>query len=173
MSKKITVILARASWCPHCQHFESIYKMANDLSKKHKFLKDYEIEFKNYDLADDSVKNTFALNHNGAQEKIQGYPTVLVNLNNSPPKYNTVEHTVINGEFANESEQELLEEKAAERFLENIVNLIKNNNSGNKVLHIQNGGNMINKLTQNFDEIYRKKYLKYKSKYLELKNTQN
>jgi len=190
MSQKISIILTRANWCPHCQHFEPIFENAKKLCKKHDYLKDFEIGFEDYDLANDDVRNTFMLNHNDITDKIQGYPTVFVNLKNKTSKQNdyfTIEHTIIdNDEKIDESKQI---EQAAMNFLINITNGLKSFNSENKVLFIQKGGN--NFYTTNrenkFDQcviggslidfknkdIYKQKYLKYKSKYIELKNSIN
>ena len=187
MNQKISIILARANWCPHCQHFEPIFENAKKLYKKHDYLKDFEIGFEDYDLANDDVMNTFMLNHNDIKDKIQGYPTVFVNLKNKTSKQNdyfTIEHTVTaNDDKIDESKQI---EQAAINFLINISNGLKSFNSENKVLFIQKGGNNLNTInTKNkFNQcaiggslielknkdIYRDKYLKYKSKYIQLKN---
>lgn len=166
MSNKISVILTRANWCPHCHHFEPIYNIAKDIYKEFEELKNYEINFEDYDLADDDIKNTFMVNHYDIKDKIKGYPTVFVNLKNKNKhtnNYLTIDHTTINDEIKEIDQHE----EAAKRFIKNIVNVLNTNNSDNKVLYIQKGG--YNKDLEH-EKTYKKKYLKYKSKYLELKN---
>ncbi len=161
MTEKIGIILTRASWCPHCINFEPIYLLAQNECKKHNYLKNFEISFEDYDLANNDVKNTFLLNHNELNNKIQGYPSVFINLKNKTSKTNKyfpIDHTVINDKI-DKSKQQL---DAAQNFLENITNSLKSLNTENKVLYMQKGGD---------DNIMKKKYLKYKLKYLQLKNT--
>lgn len=187
MTQKISIILIRANWCPHCQHFEPIFENAKKIYKKHDYLKDFEIGFEDYDLANDDVKNTFMINHNDIKDKIQGYPTVFINLKNKTSKQNDyfmVEHSVINDKVDKLKQVE----EAAINFLLNITNVLKSFNSENKVLFIQKGGdnfnkeNKLNQLNQcaiggsildiKNKDLYKAKYLKYKSKYIELKNSQ-
>ena len=52
---KINIILAKASWCPHCVKFTPIFEEAENISKK-KF-KDIELEYESFDLADNDIKN--------------------------------------------------------------------------------------------------------------------
>lgn len=191
MSQKISIILTRANWCPHCQHFEPIFENAKKLYKKNDYLKDLEIGFEDYDLANDDVRNTFMLNHNDIKDKIQGYPTVFVNLKNKTSKQNdyfTIEHTVKNNDDNVDESKQI--EQAAMKFLINVSNGLKNLDSENKVLFIQKGGNNLNKnfntnnnlnkcvvsggsLNIKNQDIYKEKYLKYKSKYTELKKSLN
>src|SRR3990167_5122036 len=108
MSQELTVILTRANWCPHCQYFEPIFKLAKESYKNNKDLKKYNIKFEDYDMADEDVKNTFMINHFNAMEKIIGYPTVLVNLKNKLDKkneYHIIDHTIIDKNIE-EKEQE-------------------------------------------------------------------
>lgn len=181
MSQEISVILTRANWCPHCKHFEPIFKLAEEISESgtNKFLKDYKIKFEDYDLADNDVKNTFTLNHYDIKDKIEGYPSLFVNFKNKTSKSNDyvqIDHTVINNELSKNKQ----ETDAAERFLKNIVNSLKEIGSDNKISYVQQGGEQNNsKCGLNFDnnnivggenDKYKSKYLKYKSKYLKLKN---
>ena len=183
MTQKISIILARANWCPHCQHFEPIFENAKLLCKTHDYLKDFEIKFEDYDLANDDVKNTFILNHYNIKDKIQGYPTVFVNLKNKTSKQNdyfTIEHTAIDDNNLDESKQI---EKAAMNFLLNITNGLKSFNSENKVLFVHKGGKNFKEVNNcviggslidlKNKDIYKEKYLKYKSKYMNLKNSLN
>ena len=176
MSQKISVILTRAEWCPHCKNFEPIYETAKNIHKKFEELKNYDIKFEDYDIANDDVKNTFMLNHYEIKDKIKGYPTVFINLKNKNQKTNNyfmIDHTIVD-EKLNELEQH---EEAAKRFIKNIYNSLKSINSDNKVLYMQEGGNVVDERELKKDlekeDIYKKKYLKYKSKYLKLKNTLN
>lgn len=178
MTQKISIILTRANWCPHCQHFEPIFEEAKNIYKKHDYLKDFEIGFEDYDLAEDDIKNTFMLNHNDISDKIRGYPTVFINLKNKTSKQNdyfTIEHTIVDSNIA-ESKQH---NHAAKKFLENIANGLKSFDSENKVLFIQQGGNKSmpcsvgGNLSINNQAIFKEKYLKYKSKYIELKKSLN
>jgi thiol-disulfide isomerase/thioredoxin len=166
MSQEINIVLARANWCGHCQHFEPIFEHSKNIYKNNDELKKLNIEFKDFDLAEDNGKNSFMLSHFNAMDKVEGYPTVLVNVrtkNNN--KYLIVPHTVID-EKINKKDQT---EEAAKRFLQNISNALKSESSENKVLYVQNGGGNLNYQTSLEEEKYRKKYLKYKSKYLRLK----
>lgn len=184
MSQEISIILTRANWCPHCKHFEPIFKLAKEIyeSGKDKFFKDYKIKFEDYDLADNNVKNTFTLNHYDIKDKIKGYPTLFVNLKNKTSKskdYIQVDHTVINDELSKNTQ----DKDAAKRFIKNIANTLKGIDSDNKISYIQQGGKLDdNKCSLNFNnneidnivggenDKYKSKYLKYKSKYLKLKN---
>jgi len=167
MTQQINVILARANWCGYCKHFEPIFEHSKNIYKNNDVLKELDINFEDYDFAEDSVKNSFMVSHMNAMDKIQGYPTVMVNIrskNNN--KYLVVSHTMVD-EKVNEKNRI---EEAAKRFIENLSNIIKSENSENKVLYKQNGGNIFyNSQLSPEEEKYRKKYLKYKSKYLKLK----
>lgn len=179
MTQKISIILTRANWCPHCQHFEPIFEIAKNTYKKHDYLKDFEIGFEDYDLASDDIKNTFMLNHHNIKDKIQGYPTVFVNLKNKTSKQNeyfSIEHTVVD----NNIEESKQQNEAAKLFLTNIENGLKSFNSENKVLFIQKGGNKLNhcgieggSINVKNNDIYKAKYIKYKSKYIEFKKSLN
>lgn len=169
MSKEITVILARANWCGHCQDFEPIYEETIKNHDNEKISNKYNISFKNYDLATNEGKTSFTINHLDAVKMVEGYPTVIVNVNdkqNKNNKYYTISHTLIDENINGEDEQK---QEASERFFTNITNLLKSIDSDSKILHMQTGGAMVNYQTSLKEEIYRKKYLKYKSKYIELK----
>lgn len=177
MTEEIKIILIRASWCPHCNNFEPIYKEAEKLYKTHDELNKYVIKFDNFDMADDKIKNTFALNHYEIMKEINGYPSVFVIFKKSDTNiknnYAQINHTVIDENI--DKKQQI--EEATKRFLENIINCIKTFNSNGKITYLQEGGNFNNSkydlnnsdnINKNID-IYKKKYLKYKSKYLKLK----
>lgn len=169
MSKKITVILAKAGYCTHCKNFEPIFEESTNNYKDDKYLDNRDINFIDYDLATDEGKTNFTISHLEALKMVEGYPTVLVNIydkNDKKSKYYTIDHTVVNHNI-NDKEKK---KEASKRFLNNLSNLLKSLESGNKVLYLQTGGGMRNYQTSLKEEIYRKKYLKYKAKYLELKN---
>lgn len=170
MNPEITIILAKAGYCSHCKNFEPIFEIAKNIYKSNDFFSNYNVKFEDYDMVNDDIKNTFIINHNNVKDKIQWYPTIFVNIrdttnkNNLINEYLTIEHTTIDPKI-NEKKQQ---EEAAKRFLENIVNSIKTFESENKISYIQTGG-----LNLSNNDIYKKKYLKYKSKYHELKNKFN
>jgi thiol-disulfide isomerase/thioredoxin len=160
MSQEITIILTKAIWCSHCQNFEPIYEKSKTLYKLNDYLKDLNIKFEDYDMADNDVNNTFNLNHIDIKDKIQGYPTVYIkNIINKKNNYIQLDHTVIDNKI-NIKEQI---NEASKRFLDNIINCLKTINSDNKSLFIKRGGN--NTLKNDF---YKNKYLKYKSKYIKI-----
>lgn len=167
MEQIISIILARSSTCPHCIDFEPIYEKAKNIYKLNKFLSKHNIKFEDYNLADNNVRNTFYINHNDVKDKIQWYPTIFVNIRDTQDKnkitndYLTIEHTVVNTKLDNSKQIE----EAAQRFLENIINVLKTSESDNKVSFIQTGG-----ISNYSNANYKNKYLKYKTKYLELKN---
>ena len=177
MTQEINVILAKANWCGHCQHFEPIFKHSEGIYKNNSQLKDLSIKFKEYDLANDDEKNTFMLNHFNAMDKVSGYPTVLLNIKSkSNNKYLTIGHTIVDEKVSKNNRTD----EAAKRFLQNISNALESEGSDNSVLHVQAGGSgsgymgpdkqtIRNHQTSLEEEKYRKKYLKYKSKYLGLK----
>lgn len=168
MSQEILIILAKAGYCKYCKDFEPIFKTAEDICKSNDFLKDYNIKFDDYDMANNDVRNTFMITHNKIKDQIKWYPTVFVNIRDTSDKKNminnyiTIEPTIIDPKIDEKKQQE----EAAKRFLENIINGIKTLQSDSKTNYIQTGGTSKN-------EIYKSKYLKYKSKYYELKNTLN
>lgn len=177
MTKEFTVILAKANWCGHCQHFVPIYEESLKNHINDKYLNQFKINFKDYDMANSDDKNNFTINHFNATEMITGYPTVLVNVYDKEKKenkYYTISHTVID---ENLKKKDQLQD-ASSKFLVNIANLIKSIESDGKSTFVQTGGSidMSNYKTSLQEEIYRKKYLKYKSKYtlkhkeLKLKN---
>lgn len=163
MNKSISVILVKSSSCPHCINFEPIYEISKNIYDSDDFLKKYDkINFENYDLKDDQIKEVFNLNHKEIKDKIKYYPTVYVNIqNNNKNNYLLIEPTIVN-EKINKDDEKIKD--ASDRFIINIVNCIKSVESGGKILYTrsQEGGVDI--------DIYKKKYLKYKSKYLKLKN---
>lgn len=168
MSHNITVILAKASWCPHCVDFTPIFELAQKKIKK-SALDNCSVEFVSFELDKPNEKDRFEQKHPGLLEFLEGYPTVYFQMNeingNSRPKTEFINHTV----SREKSEKGI--EKATEEFIQNIINKYKSIKSGKKEEYttVQRGG-MVKYITSTEEEKYRNKYLKYKSKYLELKN---
>ena len=170
MSHQINIILAKASWCPHCVDFTPIYELAKEKIKS-KQLDNCKIHFDSYELDKDNQASEFKQKYPGLIDFLEGYPTVYFRMseieNNKPNKVKT---EFINHAVAKEQNEKSLH-NAAEEFIDNIVNKYKSILSGNKELHVrvQKGG-MINNMTSIQEVQFRNKYLKYKSKYLSLKN---
>lgn len=167
MSHKIVIILAKASWCPHCVHFTPIYEMAKQKIKPN-LIDNCSINFVSFELDKQNEKLKFDKDYPGLSLFLKGYPTVYIhmteNKNNTTPTIDTIDHTIAT-EQGNKGNIQ-----AAEEFIQNIVNKYKSIKSGNKVeyVSVQRGG-MNNFRTSLEESNYRNKYLKYKSKYLELK----
>ena len=73
MLNKITVILARANWCGHCHRFKPIFEESMLNYTEDEYLKNQDIEFVNYDLADDTDETNFTFNHYEGLKMIEGY----------------------------------------------------------------------------------------------------
>ena len=150
MSDKVTVILAKASWCHYCTKFSPIFEAAEKNIKSESYFKNKDITFETYDLAEEQGKKNIFAKYPEAQLFIQGYPTVCVKTTvNGKDRMFQVDHTAIDVN-KNMKEDKLLHD-AAKRFNKNIISKLMSNE--------QNGG-----------DTYIKKYLKYKHKYLSLKN---
>lgn len=171
MSHQINIILAKASWCPHCVDFMPIYELAKEKMNSKKLLDDCKITFDAFDLDKETQASEFKQKYPGLIDFLEGYPTVYFRMSesqtNNPHKVKT---EFINHAVAKEQNKEAFE-AAANEFIDNIVNKYKSVLSGNKELHlsVQKGG-MIDYMTSAQEVKYRKKYLKYKSKYLTFKN---
>jgi hypothetical protein len=168
-NKIMNIILAKASWCPHCVNFTPIYEKAIENIKSVKDFKDCNITFHSFELDKEQEKNNFINQFRGLEDYVSGYPTVFIQIKDTqnPKKVlnDTVEHVTAKG-----VDEKSLND-ASNVFINNIRNKYKSLTSDNKELHlaVQMGG-MYNNRTNIEDEKYRNKYLKYKSKYLELKN---
>jgi len=150
MSIKTKVILAKASWCPHCDNFMPVYDKASE-----KYGENYEFSF--YDFADDAPspnKSNFEDEHQELVDLVDGYPTVFLKRDNKT-------HTKINTSVIKNNNLE----KAVNEFGNNIENGYKNLISDKKMEYISLGGGLINN-----NDYYKNKYMKYKQKYFELKN---
>jgi thiol-disulfide isomerase/thioredoxin len=162
--KNITILLAKANWCGHCQRFAPVFEYSENTYKENSYLKDYDIKFKSFDLADDDEKKNFMLSYLEAFNKVDGYPTILmIKKNNERLNYYHIDHVEVN----NPEDRDQIK-SSSEIFIKNIENVLKSIDSENKSLFVQVGGKTDNK-TLLSEEIYRNKYLKYKSKYLNLK----
>ncbi len=162
MSKDLKVILAKADYCGHCKDFLPIFERTVELAKKE--LPNAEFVIEEMDtrikpMSHDNFKKNYG---EDIYNKVQGYPTVILILEKDGKKTDTtVEHAA--GEL----------EKSAEKFLNNVVNGYKTLKSGVGKSYVsvenQEGGSCckVNKV-DNSDEKYKAKYIKYKSKYLEL-----
>jgi len=163
MSGEITIIYANTSWCPHCMDFTPIYKLAK---KAINDLDGCPIKFLSYALDNENEKQLFIQTHPGLIDFLEGYPTVYFQYlkGGDTVKTEFIKHTIA------KEKDDKGNKKAADEFIENITNKYKSMKSGRvDIVKVQKGG-MINYKT-NMDEVnYRNKYLKYKSKYLELKN---
>lgn len=165
MKQEIIIILTKAGYCSHCKNFEPIFTIAKNIYKSNDFFKNFNVKFEDYDMVNNDIKNTFTINHNSIKDKIQWYPTVFVNIRDTNDKNNIInvylpiEHTVVDTKIDEKNQQQ----EAAKRFLQNIINSIKTMESENKITYMQTGGE------KSLNDNYKKKYLKYKSKYHELK----
>ncbi len=164
MSKnlKTKVILAKADFCGHCHAFLPIFKRAIELAKKDKEIVDTEFIIKEMDSSIEPMahKNFESEYGNDTLSLISGYPTVVILMDvDGEKKIGTVEHT--GGDT----------ESAAINFIQNVKNGIKTIGSENKDFYIrvkkQEGGTC-GLDTQVLEDKYKAKYIKYKSKYLEL-----
>ena len=168
MSHQLNIILAKTSWCPHCSDFTPIYELAEKKIKPNNQLDGCKINFISFEMDKDNNESKFRQEYPGLIDYLKGYPTVyfqMIDTKSNKKKTEFIDHTVV------KEQGESGEKKAAEEFINNIVNKYRSILSGGKEEHmsVQRGG-MINYIT-NVEEVkYRNKYLKYKSKYLELKN---
>lgn len=162
MGENLKVILAKADYCGHCKDFLPIFERTVELSKKELPNSKFEIEEMDTRINPSAHQNFKSKYGEDIYNKVQGYPTVILILEKDGEKTNiTVEHAA--GGL----------EESAKKFLNNVINGYKTLKSGvNKTfvsVENQEGGSYckVNKVN-NQDEKYKAKYIKYKSKYLEL-----
>jgi len=158
----IKILLVKADWCGYCRMFIPIFNKAKEILKN----KDSKFELTAYEFADEKQnnlekdiksKNDFLNNYSSLEKKIEGYPTVFMIVNDKDYNINT---TSINENISKDKQLE----DAANKFINNILQTHKTVTSDRKDNYIaHSGGNIFNN-----DIIYRNKYIKYKSKYLEL-----
>lgn len=139
------VILLKSSLCGYCAEFEPIY---NNIKKKY----NKKYHFESFDISDDNEIKKLQQKYNDIYEKYKdtGVPTVLLKVNEKV------------GEILipqiNEKTEENIKE-ATKLFYKNLKKVKKTMNSNKYKVYTQNGG----------DEYYKHKYLKYKQKYLLMK----
>jgi thiol-disulfide isomerase/thioredoxin len=167
MNHEVNVILAKASWCPHCIHFTPIFNETGVRFNKKNYLKRAKVDFLSYDLANDEEKNQFENKYPELSKSLSGYPTVFFQLKkeNARPKTLIINHSVV------EKDDEEGRTKAINEFIDNITDAYKNALSDRvQQIRVQNGGNNNNRTSLEIEK-YRNKYLKYKRKYLDYKNS--
>lgn len=160
----IKILLVKADWCGYCRMFVPIFNKAKEILRN----KDSKFELTTYEFADEKQnildkytksKKEFIDNYGNLEKKIEGYPTIFMIVNNKDYNINT---TSVDENIPKDKQIE----DAANKFINNILQQYKTVTSERKdnyIAHI--GGNILNN-----DIIYRNKYIKYKSKYLELCN---
>lgn len=156
-NNKVNIILLKASWCPHCVAFEPIYKKAISLSKQDKELDN--VDFELIETSNDMEYMAIKKKYDQIEKYVDGYPTVIYYTEiNNKPIYKQIETT--QAKIGDENDIKL----AAMSFLNNINNENKTIKSDNydEYKQVQNGG-------KHSEEYYKKKYLKYKNKYLNTK----
>jgi hypothetical protein len=176
MSKNsVDIILVKSATCPHCIRFDPVWKYT---SENHNLTKQLggskQINFKSYDMVKQGEKTALQRDYTGLYEVVDGYPTALLHFfHDDKIRVVQVEHTSINmrgGYQDNNTNNIKLIKEASDKFLQNIINKYNTIVSNKKEVHInlQNGG-----LNENYSQsIYKEKYLKYKAKYLKLKNSE-
>ncbi len=164
MSKnsKVKVILAKADFCGHCHAFLPIYKRAMELAQKDKEISNSEFIIKEMDTSIEPMAHKNFESEYGADvlSLVSGYPTVIILMDiDGDKKFGTVEHT--GGDT----------ETAASNFISNVKNGIKTISSEKKDFYLrpkkQEGGTC-GLDTPVLEDKYKAKYIKYKSKYLDL-----
>jgi hypothetical protein len=169
MSYEINIILAKAEWCYHCKEFTPIYELATNRLSPANHLDNCKVNFLTFDMANEKRESEFKSTYPELVQYLKGYPSVyfqLIDTQQNIKKAEFIEHSVAKGQ----GQQAKI--KAADEFINNIVNKYKSMISENKEVHItvkQKGG-MLQDITSLEEVKYRQKYLKYKRKYLEHKN---
>jgi thiol-disulfide isomerase/thioredoxin len=184
MSDKISIILAKASWCPHCIHFTPIFDLASKKINENNELKDKKFFFYSFDVEDQEQKNKFYKDFPGLSEFIEGYPTVFMQTKNgNKTRTDFIDHVNIKpSENDNVNKEEVmnkLQKEAADTFVNSIINKYKTVYSDKKDVFVnaQKGGFNLKRISSNDftsleESSYRQKYLKYKNKYIELQSNQ-
>ena len=111
MSIEITIILAKASWCHHCQNFMPIFEQAAEKIKTNNNFANKTINFVTYDVEDPSQKNSFMNEHPGLIDFLEGYPTVYMKIK----KDNNIRTDFINHKTIEKKIGETLSEKEKEK----------------------------------------------------------
>jgi thiol-disulfide isomerase/thioredoxin len=137
--QELKVILSKVAWCGHCTNFLPVFNKSQKLTKNNKYLKDTNVNFEVYDMEEDLAKFK-SNNYEDLLPQINGYPTVIVTSLKNGKR--------VNAEIINHSSDPL-----------EFINTV--GETYNKLVS-QSGG-------YEEEEFYKQKYLKYKSKYAELK----
>ena len=170
---EIKVVLVKASWCSHCITFEPLYEKAKEEYKKKESLKDNIINFFKYD--EQKEKEKFIEDYSEKIfSSIKGYPTVLLIISdNEKYKDDESKHKIYEINTTKKTDEKT-ENEAINEFLNNIEAKLKTILSKNKNTYINTeeahtGGGIIKNNINYID--YKKKYYKYKHKYLKLNLT--
>jgi hypothetical protein len=186
----ICVVLTKVAWCGHCKEFQEIFNNIESRIKQNETLKDKNIILEKYDMEVDESK--FAKKYNKFMEKIDGYPTILLNVKNDKNKMQgeVIEHTVI--EPNNKLKKEELIDIATDKFISKIESRYKSitNNEKDTFVNLEGGTNncctnegcmigggkkdnaqpkALSAPNINNANNYKYKYIKYKNKYMQLK----
>jgi hypothetical protein len=168
--KSYKVILTKAGWCGHCKIFAPIF---DEVSKKS--IDEYKnLEFESYDLENKNKleKENFENSYPELISKVEYYPTIFLIIKHDDKIISgTINHVT------SKSNHEKDLEEAVNNFITNIINGFKSLESNGKQTFIntstQQGGNKCcsienthSKHQTNND--YKLKYIKYKTKYMEL-----
>jgi hypothetical protein len=137
------IVLIKSKNCIHCQRFEPIYEKIQILGKKMP-----NVSFSSVEMTDENNVKQFNEKYKvKIEDMVNGVPSVyLINKK----KFHSIEHTSIeSNDPLNPSNEDI--KKAAEKFLKSLPEDLK-----------QEGGDN--------NKFYYEKYLKYKQKFLQLKN---
>jgi hypothetical protein len=137
----ICVVLTKVAWCDHCKDFQEIFNNIESRIKHNETLKDKKIVLEKYDMQLDESK--FAKKYNQFMKKIDGYPTVLLNIKDDKNKMKgeVIEHTVI--EPNNKLKKEELINIATDKFISKIESRYKSitNNEKDTFVNLEGGSN--------------------------------
>lgn len=177
---QVRIILVKNEKCPYCKLFKPIYDHTKDTHNDKHLENKYKLSFSTFDVSDGLQHAIFEKSHPECYKQMsgKGVPSVFVNVvQNGESKYYAVDHTMPDDVISNEKKQI---EDASKRFMTNIQNKLKSIMSGGHIEYFQSAGNLnlnadvdVNanaNADSNLDrKLYKKKYLKYKEKYLALK----
>ena len=137
------VVLIKSKNCIHCQRFEPIYEKIQLLGKKMS-----NLSFSSVEITDENKVRQFNEKYRvNIEDMVNGVPSVYLINNN---KFKSLEHTSVDSsDPSNPSNEDV--KKAAEKFLKNLQEVTKQEGGENSIY-------------------YYEKYLKYKQKFLQLKN---
>lgn len=137
----ICVVLTKVTWCDHCKDFQEIFNNIESRIKHNETLKDKKIVLEKYDMQIDESK--FAKKYNQFMKKIDGYPTVLLNIKDDKNKMQgeVIEHTVI--EPNNKLKKEELINIATDKFISKIESRYKSitNTEKDTFVNLEGGSN--------------------------------